>query len=264
MPSYSEIIQEIFNEINVLRTNPLEFAEKVEKILPQYKTNNARHRPGAVPVITREGKNAAIEAINLLKNTEPLNALKWSEGLARAAQAHCNDSGSLGIIGHIGSRENSLQDRLEHFGKWDECIAEALDYGSVDGFETILTFLIDDGLSSRPHRQALLNPKFNMIGIGFGPHLEYKSIGCIVYAGDFKEKDDMENVEIPDGEIRIIPEVYDWLDGAVKVTCEVRTESDGSRSVRKVKKHWEMADGSTQITEDTVRTQRNPSSASED
>lgn len=117
MPSYAEIIQEIFVEINHLRTNPQQFAEKVEKILPQYKSNNARHRPGAVPVITREGVNAAREAVHVLKTTQPLNALRWSQGLSAAAQSHCNDCGKLGIVGHIGSRENSLQDRLDQFGK---------------------------------------------------------------------------------------------------------------------------------------------------
>lgn len=201
MPSYAELIQEIFHEVNLARTNPSAYADRLESTLSYYKSNNAKHRPGAVPIITREGINAAREAIQALRSQEPLEALAWSEGLARASQAHTNDTGSLGIVGHIGSKENTLQDRLEYFGRWNECIAEALDYGSVDGFETVVTFLIDDGLSTRPHRNALLNGRFTKLGVGVSPHSEYKTVISVVLAGGFKDKDELETVDIPEGQV---------------------------------------------------------------
>mmetsp|Transcript_22024 Transcript_22024/g.21718 ORF Transcript_22024/g.21718 Transcript_22024/m.21718 type:complete len:259 (-) Transcript_22024:41-817(-) len=252
MPTYAELIQEIFHEVNQARTNPRGFADSLESTLNQYKSNNAKHRPGAVPIVTREGINAAHEAIQALRSAEPIQALTWSEGLGRAAQAHCNDTGSLGIVGHIGSKENTLQDRLEYFGRWSECIAEALDYGSVDAFETVCTFLIDDGLSTRPHRNALLNQRFNKVGIGAAPHTEYKTVISLVLAGGFKDKDDLEHVDVPEGDLKPVAEVEEWLDGAVKLTCEIRTETEAGKTVKKVKKYWEMSDGSTQITEATL------------
>lgn len=85
-----------------------------------------------------------------------------------------------------------------------------------------------------------------------------------MYSGDYKENEDIRGVDVPDLDVNPIQEVWEWLDGAVKVTCEIKTESNGGRNIRRVKKYWEMADGSTQITEDTVRAQRNPSSGSDE
>ena len=252
MSSYSEMIVEVLGHVNTLRRTPGNFAHRLEQIAPEYKPNNARHRQGDVPVMTREGVEAVHEAIDLLRSTDPMDALELSVGLSNAAQLHANDTGKAGIVGHIGSRENSLQDRLDEQGRWNDCIAEALDYGSIEGFEIISSLFIDDGLSTRPHRNALINPRFKKVGIGLAPHSEYKTVTCIVFAGDFVDKEGIRNVQPPEGGVRPIPEVEGWVDGAVKLTCEIRSETDGGKTVKKVKKYWEMHDGSTQITEDLV------------
>jgi len=252
MPSFRRIIQQVLQELNQIRTNPKEFAERMEESFSNFKENKALHRPGAVPVMTREGIDAAKEALEQVKNTEPMEPLEWSIGLGKAAQSHVNDTGPLGIVGHIGSRENSFQDRLEVFGKWNDCIAEALDYGSVNGFEVVLALLVDDGLPTRPHRQAILNPRFRKVGVGVGPHSEYRSVSCVVFAGEFSDKEDVQEVDVPSGGVRRIKDVENWLDGAVKLTCETRTEFERGTNVKKVKKYWEMSDGSTQVTEETA------------
>ena len=252
MKAFSELIQEVYQEINNLRTDPQGFAVRFKEELSNFKSNNAKHRHGAVPIMTREGLSAASEALSTLESSSPLEALHLSKGLSSAAQSHCNDTGALGIVGHIGSRENTLQDRLEKCGKWSDCIAEALDYGSVSGFEVIVSFLIDDGLKTRPHRNALLNPRFRKIGIGMGPHSEYKTVTSVVFAGDFNEKDEIEIPEAPSSGVSAIPEVENWLEGAIKMTCEIRSETENGVTVKKIKKYWEMGDGSTQITEETI------------
>ena len=117
MKSYTELIQEVYQEINNLRTNPETFAARFEAELAAFKINNTKHRKNAVPVMTREGLTAAEEALAVIKKTSQLEPLYLSEGLSRAAQFHCNDTGALGIVGHIGSKENTLQDRLERFGR---------------------------------------------------------------------------------------------------------------------------------------------------
>lgn len=252
MKSFPDLIQEIYHEINNLRTDPSSFATRFESELASFKSNNAKHRKGAVPVMTREGFSAAEEALTAIRKASGLEQLHWSEGLSRAAQSHCNDTGSLGIVGHIGSRENTLQDRLEKYGKWSDCIAEALDYGSVDGFEVVMSFLIDDGLKTRPHRNALLNPRFKRIGVGMGPHSEYKTLASVVFAGEFTDKDELETVDVPQGGVSIVNEVENWMEGAIKMTCEIRSETENGVTVKKIKKYWEMGDGSTQITEEVM------------
>lgn len=251
MSSYSSLIHEVYSTINILRSNPREFAGLLEKVLHEYKANNARHRRGDVPVMTREGQIAVLEAIEVLKDTSPLEPLELSKGLCSAAQSHVNDTGNSGIVGHIGSKENTLQDRLEEFGRWSDCIAEALDYGSIEGFEIVSSLFVDDGLTTRPHRNALINPRFKKLGIGIGPHSEYKTVTCLVFAGEFTDKE-VTGVLVPEGRIQSVPEVEGWVEGAIKLTCEIRTENEGGKTIKRVKKYWEMSDGSTQITEDTI------------
>ena len=252
MSTFQELIESIYDEINLLRECPKEFAKKLEKEFENYKSNNARHRPGTVPVLTREGFKAVREAYEELENLENLPFLHRSVGLATAALSHCNDTGPLGIVGHIGSIETTLQQRIEKNGKWSESIAEALDYGSISGFEVVMSLLIDDGLTTRPHRKALLNPNFTKIGVGAAPHSEFKTIACILFAVTYEDNDDIEFEPVSDSGVPSNPEVTSWLDGAVKLTCEVRVETENGVSVKKAKKYWEMNDGSIQITEEVI------------
>jgi hypothetical protein len=252
MSTFQELIQEIYDEINQLRENPKYFAKKLEREFDNYKTNNARHRPGTVPVLTREGLKAVREAHEELENIDSLPPLQWSEGLATAALSHCNDTGPLGIVGHIGSKETTLQQRIERNGKWSESIAEALDYGSVSGFEVVMSLLVDDGLTTRPHRKALLNPNYSKVGVGASPHSEFKTVACVLFAVSYDDNEDVDPEQVSDSKVPSNPEVSNWLDGAVKLTCEVRVETENGVSVRKAKKYWEMHDGTIQITEEIL------------
>ena len=253
MASYQDYMDSLLLEITFLRTKPQEFATRLEELQSFYRDNNARMRKGAVPVMTREGVSALLEAIQILKNTKPMCALTVSEGMRRAAQSHCNDTGSLGIVGHIGSRESTLQDRLDLFGRWGESIGETIDYGSITAFESLCNLIIDDGLPSRPHRNIVLNPRFKKIGIGACKHSQYQTVTCCVFAGDFTERDDFPDIQSIDEKIDLDPDLKEWVEDAVKLTCEIRTDSDGGKVTRRVKKYWEMNDGTTHTTEEITR-----------
>lgn len=252
MVSYQNLKSEILKEINNLRTNPADFANRLEDTIRSYRDNNARMRFGAVPVMTREGVAAVIETVQAIRNIKPMNMLSISEGMSRAAQSHCNDTGPLGIVGHIGSKESTLQDRLELFGRWGDCIGETIDYGSVSGFESVCALIIDDGLPSRPHRNIVLNPRFKKFGLGVSPHSQYTTMACCVFAGDFFDKEDTTRPEFPSGNIEKHQELKDWLEDAVKLTCEVRTEEEAGKVIKIIKRYWEMSDGTTTITEETM------------
>jgi uncharacterized protein YkwD len=250
--SFSRLTEDIFKELNFLRTRPQDFASRMEDWESSYRENNARMRKGAVPVMTREGVSALLETIQAIRSTKPMPALALSDGMCRAAQSHCHDTGPLGIVGHIGSKETTLQDRVETFGRWSECIGETIDYGSLTGFESVCALLVDDGLPSRPHRNIVLNPRFRKVGVGAGKHSQYQTMACCVFAGEFNEKEEMPAVPGAVGNIEKHSELKDWLEDAVKLTCEVRTEEEAGRVVKRVKKYWEMADGTTQISEEVI------------
>ncbi|OMJ79136.1 hypothetical protein SteCoe_20883 [Stentor coeruleus] len=251
MSSFKAFIEDIFNEIADLRSYPKEYAEKLKIEFDHYKGNNVRHRPGTVPLQTREGRFAVEEVYNELLEKEQLCPLELSIGLCNAAIEHCSDTGRLGIVGHIGSRETSLQKRIEDYGKWSGNVIEALDYGSVSGAEVVLSLLIDDGLTTRPHRKALLNPMFTKIGVGAAPHTEFKTCACVIFAAGYTDNDDLTLMEPSDDTVPKNPEINNWLEGAVKLTCEIREETQNGEKVRRIRKHWEMADKSI-VTQDEI------------
>lgn len=243
MNSYESIVDEIFNNLNKIRTNPAEFALKLDKEQINYKENNLKLRKRAVPVQTREGVQALKECVQFLKTQNPLGSLTFSEGLRRAAQWHINDTGTLGLIGHSGSKETTLQNRVDLFGKWNECIGETLDYGLTTGFESVSDQVIDDGIPSRPHRTIVLNPKFKQVGIAVGRHSQYSRIACCIFAGKFVDSDEMPEVEVKNEFIEDEIEVGEWVENAVRMTCDIRTEEEFGRISKKVQRYWELSDG---------------------
>ena len=253
MASYLSFIEEVFNEINLARTKPAEYADRLEDLRPNYRENNARMRKGGVPVLTREGLAGLNDAIQYLRSMKPAPPVLKSEGMRRAAQLHCNDTGPVGIVGHIGSRESSLQDRLELFGRWSEFIGETIDYGSISAFESVSNLIIDDGLPSRPHRNLVLNARFRKCGVGACKHSQYLIVVCCVFAGDFTDRDELPPVQFVDEKLEIDSDLKEWVEDALKLTCEIRTDSDGPKVTRRIKKIWEMNDGSTQTTEEITR-----------
>jgi hypothetical protein len=253
MASYSAFIEEVFQEINLARTKPGEYADRMEELKGNFRENYSRMRKGTVPVLTREGVAGLNDALIYLRSMRPAPPLIKSEGMRRAAQSHCNDTGPLGIVGHIGSRESTLQDRLDSFGRWCEFIGETIDYGSISAFESVSNLIIDDGLPSRPHRNLVLNPRFKKCGIGASKHAQYGAVICCVFAGDFIDREELPQVPFTDDRVDLDPDVKDWVEDALKLTCEIRTDSDGAKVTRRVKKIWEMNDGTTQTTEEITR-----------
>lgn len=253
MSSYREFVRSIYYEINNLRVNPKLFSERLQSEFKNYKSNNVRHRPGTIPMQTREGLRAVEEAYEELLYCEPLPLFEWSEGLSSAAVSHCNDTGPLGIVGHIGSRETSLQQRIEKHGSFKGTVIEALDYGSLTAFEVVISLLVDDGLITRPHRKTLLNPNYTRIGIGSGPHSEFKIMSCIIFSEQYTEDQIMDLEVLSTESVPTNPEIDHWLDGAVKLTVETREEIERGEKVRKIKKHWTLADGTIETTEDTEK-----------
>ena len=253
MSNFEGFVQSIYSEILKVRENPGLYAQRISNEFQYYKSKNIRHRPGTVPLQTREGLSAAEEAYQELLKLESLPLLEHSSGLSSAAIFHCADTGALGIVGHIGSKETTLQQRIEKYGKWTGGVVEALDYGSTTAFEVVLSLLIDAGLSTRPHRKALLNPTFTKVGIGAGPHSEFKTVCCIIFSAGFDENEDFVNEKIPNDPVPLNPEIDDWLEGAVKLTCEVREENENGVKVKKIKKHWEMSDGKIHTVDEVLK-----------
>jgi len=251
MPRYSEIVQSLYQEITELRRNPPAYVPKLEHFQASYH-GLVRHRADDVPILTKEGADLVQEAITRLAATPPLRTATWSDALSCAAQAHVNDLGPRGIIGHHGSNGDNLVKRLEAFGKWDGTLAEVLDYGSLNPVEAVCSLLVDDGLPIREHRDMLLSPEIRLLGIGFGPHDQQRTMATILLVSKFQPHEDYPRY-LPSGDLMATNwEARNWLVGALRLSCDVTSESEGTLMRRRITKRWEMGDGSSQTTEEVI------------
>ena len=184
---YDELIKEIYQQHNELRTNPQSYIQKLENSLKYYKENNIYSPQDEDPIKTTEGIEAVQEAINFLKNQKSLPKLILSDKINKACQDHIKDIGPKGMTGHEGSDGKNISERIEKYGEWDGEIAENLDFGFKKAENIIMNLLIDDGVKERYQRSNMFYPGFRYIGIGIGPHKDYGTCVCIGYARNIRE-----------------------------------------------------------------------------
>ena len=174
--NYEELIKEIYQQHNELRTNPLSYVQKLENSQRYYKDNNIYSPPDEDPIKTTEGSEAVQEAINFLKNQKNLPKLILSDKISKACQDHIKDIGPKGMTGHEGSDGKNISERIEN-----------LDFGFKKAENIIMNLLIDDGVKERYQRSNMFYPGFRYIGIGVGPHKDYGTCVCIGYARNIRE-----------------------------------------------------------------------------
>ncbi|CAG9313749.1 unnamed protein product [Blepharisma stoltei] len=194
--SLSSLQHAVLEELNQVRTNPRGYASHVTEILKYYH-GNMFQKPGEITIVTQEGPAAVRECVQVLGSTSPICPFQFSEGLSKAAQDHCNDTGPKGKTGHSGTDGSSMGSRIERYGNWNTCIGENIDYGNSTAREIILALLIDDGVSSRGHRTNILNPNYRIVGIGYGPHAHYHHMCTIDFAGGFTDSSNHNSHEEP-------------------------------------------------------------------
>jgi len=78
---------------NQLRTNPTQFIEYLEDRL-QYFDGDILWLPGRNGLRTFEGPAAVEEAIQFLRDAEPVSEFEWRSGMARSCDDHVNDTGA--------------------------------------------------------------------------------------------------------------------------------------------------------------------------
>lgn len=145
-------------------------------------------RPGQEAFETEEGVSAVRECINKLKSAAASPALVWVAELAKAAQDHINDIGPKGMTGHFGSNGSDPGARIEKYGDWEVTMGENIDFGNSAPADIVFSWLVDDGVPDREHRNNLLEKAYKSAGIAHGKHREFGVTCCLVFAGGFSSK----------------------------------------------------------------------------
>ncbi len=188
MAYLSQLEALIIREMNQARTHPGEYANQLET-LKNYYQDRLFQRPGETPVRTQEGISAVNEAIHALKTMDPKPALRPSPGMSQAAADLVKDQGPRGATGHLGSDRRTPFDRLNRYGRWGGSAAENISYGPDTAEQVVMQLIVDDGVSSRGHRENIFNGELRWTGVACGPHEKYRWMSVIVYAKQYDEQE---------------------------------------------------------------------------
>lgn len=182
----STLEQGIIAEMNLARTNPNAYADKLVQ-LKQYFDGKTMTIPGEVGIITQEGVSAVDEAINFLRSARPISPLNPSRGMSLAARDHVSDQGPKGVLGHTGSDGSQPWDRISRYGEWQISVSENISYGPNTAERVVTQLIIDDGVAYRDHRENIFKPDFAVTGVACGDHARYRIMCVITYAGRYLE-----------------------------------------------------------------------------
>jgi len=75
--------------------------------------------------------------------------------------------------------------RMSRYGTWGSYAAENISYGNNEGIDIVMQLFIDDGVSSRGHRNNLFSTRATVTGNHSGSHDRYGFMTCITYAGSY-------------------------------------------------------------------------------
>jgi uncharacterized protein YkwD len=178
----------VVSELSRARLHPKEYAAWL-RTQTVYFEGTLWHLPGRAPIRTQEGAAALDELIAFLEHAQAPGPgpLRWSEGLSRSARQFVREQGPTGQTGHVGPTGSLLQGRLLSFGVYQSTFGEVIHYGNESPRWSAMELLIDDGLPSRGHRQAIFNPAFHVAGAATGLHAEYGQMTVVDLADAFQE-----------------------------------------------------------------------------
>ena len=108
----------------------------------------------------RQAEQQIFQLANQARKDAGVEPLQWNEQAAQAARAHAKIMAEKQALSHQFSGEAPLRERLGAIGlRFDSAAENVADAESAEEVHQAL-------MNSPPHRQNLLNPKYNSLGIG--------------------------------------------------------------------------------------------------
>jgi len=202
---------QIVNALNWVRTQPSEAADVLRTRLEHYK-GREYFPPGKSGscIVTKEGPTVVDEAIAVLLSLNALGSLGESSelGLALAGEDHIADIGQTGTASHSSSDGTSSGARAQRYGSFRN-FGECLWYGSDahDARSIVLDLIIDDGVPSRGHRNGILNPVYDAVGVAYGRHTTFGMMAALEFACGWSGNDMFIRARKESGPVRLSAQV---------------------------------------------------------
>lgn len=240
-------VEAVVQMINQVRRDPPAFIPSLQKRLDTYKDMNYSDATGGT-FKSVDGPEAVREAIAALQSCPSLQELKVDGLMNDCAKGHCDYLSLKGSIEHIGEGGTTIGRRLDKFGIWTGKISETISVQAITPEDVLIKWLIDDGIKSRGHRKAILEPQFKKVGVGISlSHKTFKTFVVAMFAINFGAKDSPD-APLPEENQKILDEIPEELkkipEGCQTVTVTKRVMWEGEKSTVKYYAKYNMKDGS--------------------
>lgn len=177
--------QEILSEVNLLRTQPQQYADIIASERSYYH-DRIFQKPGEIRIQLKEGVAALDEAVEFLRNQQPRGPLQLSSGLCLGANDHVLDQSKSGKTGHKGADGSFVRERIDRYGHSNGC-GENLAYGPKTARDIVVQLVIDDGVPDRGHRTNFFVADWHFFGSACGPHAAFRTMCAIAMASEYVE-----------------------------------------------------------------------------
>ena len=182
----------LLEEINLARTKPAEYAEKILKYKKLFEGKKLK-RPDGKKIDTLEGPAAYEEAAKFLKSVKPCSPFIASKGLTKICEdlhnvaQHC-DPGSI-------DAKIDIQKLIQRYGGFEGSFGRLMEFGGETPEHVVINLIVSDGDRSRSQRDQLFDNNFKVLGLVAGDHPDFRKCTIITLAGKFNYNADPDDVE---------------------------------------------------------------------
>ena len=156
--------KEIVDLVNYVRQEPQKFLDEIAQ--PYIKENEL------------EKSSYSKSLVRTLKSATPLPPLNENLHLSKMALDYSIEAGKRGWTDHVRTDA-----RFKKYAPEFDLTGENLQFGSEDALSMVMDLLIDQDVRSLGHRKNILDPEFTEVGVAFGKHKTFETIGVMVFGG---------------------------------------------------------------------------------
>ena len=185
--------QEILDEINEAREFPDKYAEKLELILKNLKTEDETFLfLESVPFIYNDLYNSLNDAINFLKTQKKLPCLQFLNSIADACDNLVDE-----YVRNINYKNNNLtfEKRINNYGQSYGENYEIIVWDMPDPEFLVINLILSDEDKSKFSRKVIFNPNLKYIGLSTGVFPPNKICSIINFCEEFYNEENPIDVQ---------------------------------------------------------------------
>ena len=183
----------IIEEVNLLRSNPVKYTEKLKRYMTYFKGLVIQIPDINVQITTQEGDAPYKETIEYLEKQEPVEKMVPSKALCEISQ-EILDRVMDSEIGDI--EESEAEEIIDKHGTFNGKFTRAMDFGGFTSEQVVINFLVCDGDLDRSQRDPLLGKGLTKIGVAYGKHNIYTTSCVLVSCTEFTNTNDDDDTPV--------------------------------------------------------------------